>query len=153
MERGGLYCSFFHNSLVFYHFIHKTRIFCRLRPSLSSLIRLSNALRSLLWTSKVPKKSNMSNKPGAPCRTKFFGARQETAYSTPCRFDPRSSEVRAACADAGFEKLECHRTPDGKTRRACHAPDDASQGEPHHRVGLNAGLSDSVWQQNSSSPR
>jgi hypothetical protein len=65
-ERGGLYCSFFHNSLVFYHFIRKTRIFCRLGPSLSSLIRLSNALRSLLWTSKVPKKSNMSNKPGAP---------------------------------------------------------------------------------------
>jgi len=63
---GGLYCSFLRNSLVFYHFIRKTRIFCRLRPSLSSLIGLSNALRSLLWTSKVPKKSNMSNKPGAP---------------------------------------------------------------------------------------
>jgi hypothetical protein len=29
-ERGGLYCSFFRNSLVFCHFIPKTRIFCRL---------------------------------------------------------------------------------------------------------------------------
>ena len=32
--------------------------------SLSSLVRLSSALQSLLWTSKVPKKSNMSNKSG-----------------------------------------------------------------------------------------
>jgi hypothetical protein len=63
---GGLYCSFFCNSLVFCHFIRKTRIFCRLRPSLSSRIRLSSALQSLLWTSKVPKKSNISNKPGSP---------------------------------------------------------------------------------------
>ena len=64
-RRGGDYIApFFHNSLVFYHFIRKTRIFCRLRPSLSSLIRLSNALRSLLWTTKALKKSNMSNKPG-----------------------------------------------------------------------------------------
>jgi len=61
-ERGRLYCSFFRNSLVFCDFIRKTRIFCRLRPSLSSLICLSNALQSLLWTSKAPKKSNMSNK-------------------------------------------------------------------------------------------
>ena len=63
-EGGGLYCSFFRNSLVFCHFIRKTRIFCRLRTSLISLFRLSSALQSLLWTSKVPKKSNMSNKPG-----------------------------------------------------------------------------------------
>ena len=63
-ERGDYIAPFFHNSLVFYHFIRKTRIFCRLRPSLSSLIRLSNALRSLLWTTKALKKSNMSNKPG-----------------------------------------------------------------------------------------
>ncbi len=34
---------------------------------LSSPIRLTSALQSLLWTSKVPKKSNMSNKPGFPC--------------------------------------------------------------------------------------
>ena len=61
-EEGGLYCSFSRNSLVFCHFIRKTRIFCCLRPSLSSRIRLSSALLSLLWTSKVPKKSNMSNK-------------------------------------------------------------------------------------------
>jgi len=64
-ERGGLYCSFFRNPLVFFHFIRKTRIFCCLKPSLSSRIRLSNALQSLLWTSKVPEKSNMSNKPFA----------------------------------------------------------------------------------------
>jgi hypothetical protein len=66
-ERGGLYRSIFRNSLVFCHFIRKTCIFCRLRTSLSSLFCLSNALPSLLWTSKVPKKSNMSNKPGFPC--------------------------------------------------------------------------------------
>jgi hypothetical protein len=65
-ERGGLYCSFFRNSLVFCHFVRKTPIFCRLRPSLSSRIRLSSALQSLLWTSKVPKKSNISNKSGFP---------------------------------------------------------------------------------------
>jgi hypothetical protein len=65
-RRGGLYCSFFCNSLVFCHFIRKTRIFCRLRPRLSSRIRLSSALQSLLWTSKVPKKSNISNKFGFP---------------------------------------------------------------------------------------
>jgi hypothetical protein len=65
-ERGGLYCSFFRNSLVFSHFIRKTRIFCRLRPSLSSLVRRSSALQSLLWTSKVLKKSNISNKLGFP---------------------------------------------------------------------------------------
>jgi hypothetical protein len=64
-ERGdyiALYCSFLRNSLVFCHFIRKTRIFCRLRTRLSSLFRLSSALQSLLWTSKVPKKSNISNK-------------------------------------------------------------------------------------------
>ena len=33
-------------------------------PSLSSCIRLSSALQSLLWTSRVPKKSNISNKSG-----------------------------------------------------------------------------------------
>ena len=59
---GGLYCAFFHNFIVFCHFIRKTRVFFRLWPSLSSLIRLSSAFQSLLWTSKVPKKSNMSNK-------------------------------------------------------------------------------------------
>jgi hypothetical protein len=63
-ERGGLYGSIFHNSIRFCHFTRNTRVFCRLLPSLSSRIRLSNALQSLLWTSKVPKKSNMSNKPG-----------------------------------------------------------------------------------------
>jgi hypothetical protein len=69
-ERGGLYRSFYRNSPVFCHFIHKTRIFCRLRSGLRSFIRLSSALPSLLWTSKVPKKSNMSNKPGFPsCAT------------------------------------------------------------------------------------
>jgi len=54
----------FHNSLVFCHFVRKARIFCRFRPSLCSRIRLSSALQSLLWTSKVLKKSNMSNKSG-----------------------------------------------------------------------------------------
>jgi hypothetical protein len=29
-ERGGLYCDFFHNSIVFCHFVCKTSIFCRL---------------------------------------------------------------------------------------------------------------------------
>jgi hypothetical protein len=66
-ERGGLYGSIFRNSLRFCHFTRNTCIFCRLLPSLSSRIRLSNALQSLLWTSKVPEKSNMSNKPGFPC--------------------------------------------------------------------------------------
>jgi len=51
---------------VFCHFIRKTRIFRRLRTSLSSLFRLGSALQSLLWTSKVPKKSSMSNKLGPP---------------------------------------------------------------------------------------
>jgi hypothetical protein len=50
------------NSVRFCHFTRNTRVFCRLLPSLSSRMRLSNALQSLLWTSKVPKKSNMSNK-------------------------------------------------------------------------------------------
>jgi hypothetical protein len=66
-ERGGLYCCVFRNSLRFCHFVRNTRVFCRLLPSLSSRIRLSNAFPSLLWTSKVLKKSNMSNKPGFPC--------------------------------------------------------------------------------------
>jgi hypothetical protein len=61
-ERGGLYGCIFRNSLRFCHFTRNTCIFCRLLPSLSSRMRLSNALQSLLWTSKVPKKSNMSNK-------------------------------------------------------------------------------------------
>jgi hypothetical protein len=65
-ERGGLYGAFFRNSLVFRPFNRKTRIFCRLRPSLSSRIRLSSALQSLLWTAKVPKKSNIGNKLGPP---------------------------------------------------------------------------------------
>src|SRR5580700_11341948 len=65
-----------------------------------------------------------------------FSGPSKRRYATARRLHPRSSEVGAACADAGFEKLECHRAPDGKTRRACHAPDDAIQGEPHHRVGL-----------------
>jgi len=56
-ERGGLYWRGFRNSVCFYHFTRNTCIFCRLRPSLSSLIRLSNALQSLLWTPKVLKKS------------------------------------------------------------------------------------------------
>jgi hypothetical protein len=65
-ERGGLYCSIFRNSHRFCHLTRNTCIFCRLRTSLSSHFRLSNALQSLLWTSKVPKKSNMSNKTGFP---------------------------------------------------------------------------------------
>src|SRR5260370_13395574 len=59
---GGLYCSSLHNSFSFCHFARNTCIFCPLWPSLSSRTRLSNAASSLLWTSKVPKKSNMSNK-------------------------------------------------------------------------------------------
>jgi hypothetical protein len=35
-RRGGLYFTFFHNCLVFCHLIRKTRIFCRLRPSLEN---------------------------------------------------------------------------------------------------------------------
>jgi hypothetical protein len=58
LRRGGLYCFLFRNPLVFCHFVRKTHIFCRFRPS------LSGALQSLLWTSKVPKKGNMSNKSG-----------------------------------------------------------------------------------------
>ena len=61
---GGLYRSFFHNPIFLCHFIRKTRVFFRLWPSLTSRIRLSSALQSLLWTSKLPKKSNISNKPG-----------------------------------------------------------------------------------------
>jgi hypothetical protein len=53
---GGLYCCIFRNSLRFFHFTRNTRVFCRLLPSLSSRIRLSNAFPSLLWTPKVPKK-------------------------------------------------------------------------------------------------
>jgi hypothetical protein len=53
---GGILLPFFHNSLVFCHLIRKTRIFCRFRPSLGSLICLGNALQSLLWTSKVAQK-------------------------------------------------------------------------------------------------
>jgi hypothetical protein len=63
---GGLYCSFFRNSLIFCHFIRKTRNFCCLRASLSSLFRLSRALQSPQWTLQVPKKSNISNKLGPP---------------------------------------------------------------------------------------
>ena len=66
-ERGGLYGSIFHNSIRFCHFTCNSSVFCRLLPSLSSRMRLSHALQSLLWTSKVLKKSNMSNKPGFPC--------------------------------------------------------------------------------------
>jgi hypothetical protein len=65
-ERGGLYCCVFRNSLRFCYFARNARVFCRLLPSLGSLIRLSNAFPSLLWTSKVPKKSNKSNNPGFP---------------------------------------------------------------------------------------
>jgi hypothetical protein len=79
-RRGrGLYCSFFRNTLVFCHFAHNACICCRLRPRLTSRIRLSSALQSLLWTSKVPKKSNMSNKFGflfrvySHCRGLEFG--------------------------------------------------------------------------------
>src|SRR5260370_11734530 len=63
-ERGGLYCDFFRNSIVFCHFVCKTSIFCRLGPSLSSLFCLSGALQPLLWTSQVPTKSKTRNKPG-----------------------------------------------------------------------------------------
>jgi hypothetical protein len=41
---GGLYRSMFRNTLRFCHFTHKIRVFCRLLPSLSSRICLSNAL-------------------------------------------------------------------------------------------------------------
>jgi hypothetical protein len=61
---GGLYCSIVHNSIGFCHFTRNTCIFCRLLSSLSSRIRLSNAVQSLLWISEVARKSNMSNKAG-----------------------------------------------------------------------------------------
>jgi hypothetical protein len=61
---GGLYLSIFRNSLRFCHFARNSNVFCRLLRSLSSRIRLSDAAQSLQWTSKVLKKSNMSNKPG-----------------------------------------------------------------------------------------
>jgi hypothetical protein len=41
---GGSYRSIFRNSLRFCHFTHKIRVFCRLLPSLSSRMCLSNAL-------------------------------------------------------------------------------------------------------------
>jgi hypothetical protein len=82
-ERGGLYCSFFRNSLVFCHFVRKTLIFCRFRPSLSSRIRLSSALQSLQWTSKVPKKSNISNKLGFPSyRIQAFAAKDRPVFGS-----------------------------------------------------------------------
>jgi hypothetical protein len=37
----GLYCSSFRNPIGFSHLTRNTRIFCRLRPVLSSLISLS----------------------------------------------------------------------------------------------------------------
>jgi hypothetical protein len=45
-EGGGLYCSIVHNSIGFCHFTRNTCIFCRLLPSPSSRIRLSNAVQS-----------------------------------------------------------------------------------------------------------
>ena len=64
-RRGGDYSApFFATLFVSVTAHHKIRVFCRLLPSLSSRMRLSNALQSLLWTSKVPKKGNISNKPG-----------------------------------------------------------------------------------------
>ena len=101
--------------------------------------RTSNTLDADPAKSKVPKKSNMSNKPGAsfcPNLGQSFLVPSKRRHTTARRLDLLSREVRAACADAGFEKLECHRAPDSKTRRACHAPDDASQGESQDRVGL-----------------
>jgi len=80
---GGLYCAFFHNFIVFCHFIRKTRVFFRLWPSLSSLIRLSSAFQSLLWTSKVPKKSNASNKPRFSCWVYQGSARFQSALGNP----------------------------------------------------------------------
>jgi hypothetical protein len=80
---GGLYCSGFRNSLAFCHIARNTCIFCRLWPSLSSPISLTSASQSLQWTSKVPKKSNMSNKPVLLCPVSdkgFWGAREEAAY-------------------------------------------------------------------------
>jgi hypothetical protein len=82
-ERGGLYCAFFHNFIVFCHFIRKTRVFFRLWPSLSSLIRLSSAFQSLLWTSKVPKKSNTCNKPRFSCWVCQGSARFQSALGNP----------------------------------------------------------------------
>jgi hypothetical protein len=143
-ERGGLYCSFFRNSLVFCHFVCKTSIFCRLRTSLSSLFRLSNALQSLLWTSKVPKKSNMSNKPGfsffaptgylqTPARgCSIFAVRRKAA-----KLD--SGCVRApltGCPGSGFslrrcDAGKCDRFPvrklDNKREAAAHLFDCPSQ--------------------------
>jgi hypothetical protein len=101
-ERGGLYCSNFRNSLAFYYFLRNTCIFCRLCPSLSSLISLSNALQSLQWTSKVPKKSNTSNKPGAafvPTRTKVFQGRGGVLRLVVLILTEAMSEVAVRCRE------------------------------------------------------
>ena len=45
---GGIMLLCFRQLSCFLSFIRKTRIFCRLRPSLSIRIRLSSALQSLL---------------------------------------------------------------------------------------------------------
>ena len=97
-ERGGLYCSFFRNSLVFCHFVRKTRIFCRFRPSRSSRIRLSSALQSLLWTSKVPKKSNISNKPGFPSWAYQNSARFQSALRESYHLNSQS-QASASCPE------------------------------------------------------
>src|SRR5207253_10825777 len=54
--REGLYCSSLHNSFSFCHFTRKICILCRLRPSHSSLSRLSKCPPVLLWTTKALKK-------------------------------------------------------------------------------------------------
>jgi hypothetical protein len=65
-RRGGIILLHFLQLSSFPPLTRNTRVFYRLLPSLSSRIRLSNAFPSLLWTPKVPQKSNMSNKTGFP---------------------------------------------------------------------------------------
>jgi hypothetical protein len=66
---------------------------------LSSRIRLSNALQSLLWTSKVPKKSNMSNKSGfLSCGLLPFCGRKAAELG----IDERAVEVENQSAAKGI---------------------------------------------------
>jgi len=93
---GGLYCSIFHNSLRFCHFTRNTHVFWRLLPSLSGRIRLSNAFPSLLRTSKMPKKSNMSNKPGFPCWVYQDSARFQSVLGESYRLNTQS-QASSSC--------------------------------------------------------
>src|ERR1700675_779922 len=140
-ERGGLYRSFFRNSLVFCHFIRKTCIFCCLRTSLSSLCRLSNALPSLQWTSKVPKKSNMSNKSGfaswftsivpSPMEPHFrsFRPKQKFPLQAP------SNDVKKRARKDGHAKTQrvfrawgCERSAFGAWLKGCDASRGSTKG-------------------------